>query len=54
MNAKRYRSCAFNVYLDGELIDTVWFTGYTADEARKSLVDHDGYSPEITVERDNP
>lgn len=32
-------------------IDTVWFTGYTADEARKSLIDHDGYPSDIIVRR---
>ena len=39
----------FNVYLKGKLIDTVWFTGYTVDEARESLINHDGYSSEIVV-----
>ena len=41
---------AFNVYnADGKLIDTVWFTGYNALEAKASLVNHDGYSPDIFV-----
>lgn len=43
------KAIAYNVYLNGRLIDTVWFTGYTADEARKSLIDHDGYDPRIVV-----
>ncbi len=40
---------AYNVWLNGRLIDTVWFTGYTIDEARRSLIDHDGYDPRIEV-----
>ncbi len=40
---------AFDVFLDGSHIDTVWFTDYTADEARRSLIDHDGYDPSIEV-----
>ena len=40
---------AFNVYLHGKLIDTVWFTGYTVQEARDSLINHDGYDPSIVV-----
>ena len=43
------RAQAFNVYLNGKLIDTVWFTGYTVDEARKSLIEHDGYDSRIIV-----
>jgi len=40
---------AYDVYLRGKLIDTVWFTGYTAEEARVSLINHDGYDPAIVV-----
>ena len=40
---------AYNVYLFGMLIDTVWFTGYTVDEVRRSLIDHDGYHYRIKV-----
>ena len=40
---------AYDVYLDGKLIDTVWFTGYNADEVRQSLIDHDGYDSGIEV-----
>ena len=47
--SRKVRAKAYNVYLDGRLIDTVWFTGYTADEARRSLIDHDGYDPRIVV-----
>lgn len=43
---------AFDVYLNGKHIDTVWFTGYTAEEAYRSLVNHDGYDPGITVRRE--
>ena len=42
---------AYNVYLNGKLIDTVWFTDYTVEEARKSLINHDGYNPAIVVKR---
>jgi len=40
---------AWNVYLAGRLIDTVFATGYTADEMRRSLINHDGYDARITV-----
>ena len=40
---------AFRVFLNGKHIDTVWFTGYTAEEARRSLIEHDGYDPRIRV-----
>jgi hypothetical protein len=40
---------AYNVYRHGRLIDTVWFTGYTAEEARRSLIEHDGYPSDIEV-----
>ena len=52
--ARKDKAVAFNVYLRGTLVDTVWFTGYTADEARRSLIDHDGYDPAITVRADRP
>lgn len=41
---------AYNVYLNGRLIDTVWFTGYTAEDVRRSLIEHDGYDSRIFVE----
>ena len=44
---------AYDVFLNGKLIDTVWFTGYTAEEARKSLIEHDGYDPRILVSSAN-
>lgn len=43
------KATAFNVYRNSRLVDTVWFTGYTAEEARRSLIDHDGYAPDIVV-----
>lgn len=45
---------AWSVYLHGRLIDTVFFTpSCDADYVRRSLIDHDGYNPAITVRRDN-
>ena len=41
---------AFDVYLNKKLIDTVFYNdGITAGEVRKSLIDHDGYDPRISV-----
>lgn len=43
---------AFDVYLNGKLIDTVFYSKNdktTADEVRDSLVNHDGYDPAIKV-----
>lgn len=41
---------AYDVFLNGEEIDTVFYTGYdSADEVKRSLVDHDGYDPSIEV-----
>ena len=40
----------FNVYVNGRLVDTVFYTpGHTAEEVRVSLINHDGYSPAIVV-----
>lgn len=45
---------AWNVYLNGKLIDTVFFVpSMEADDVKRSLVNHDGYDPAITVLRDN-
>lgn len=42
----------WNVYLNGKLIDEVWFTaGHTAYDVKTSLVDHDGYDPSIIVKQ---
>jgi len=45
---------AFNVYLRGKLIDTVFYTSNTresCEDVNKSLVEHDGYNPGIQVTR---
>lgn len=47
-------SIAYDVYLDGEHIDTVWFSGYTTDEARRALIEHDGYDAGIEVRAPEP
>ena len=40
---------AFDVYLRGRLIDTVFANGYDSEEMRRSLINHDGYDPRIRV-----
>jgi len=41
---------AFDVYLDGELIDTVNYYGnHTQGEVRRDLIHHDGYDKDIKV-----
>lgn len=41
---------AYDVFLDGELIDTVFFgKNYTEEEVKTSLINHDGMDPAITV-----
>lgn len=47
---------AFNVWLNNKLIDTVWYSvgkretiATAIDSTRQSLINHDGYSPEIRV-----
>lgn len=42
---------AWNVYLNGRLIDTVFATGYDAEEMKRSLINHDGYDPRIRVKK---
>jgi hypothetical protein len=51
-------SQAWNVYLDGKLIDTVFYTVradggaiQTAEDVKKSLVEHDAYNPSIVVRK---
>lgn len=45
-------SNAFDVYKDGKKIDTVYYKGNeTADDIKKSLVDHDGYDGDIVVKK---
>lgn len=48
MNAKQR---AFDVFLCGNVIDTVFANGYDAEEMRRSLIEHDGYDPAIVVYR---
>ncbi len=47
-------SVGWNVYLRGKWIDKVFYdTSYrSADEVKRSLVNHDGYDPAITVRRE--
>jgi hypothetical protein len=45
-------SIPWDVYLDGKLIDTVWFTSdCNAEYVLRSLIEHDGYDPAITVQK---
>lgn len=40
----------FNVYLDGRLLDSVFYgDGFTVDEVRQALINYDGFSPAIEV-----
>ena len=39
----------FNIYLNGKRIDTVSYSTIGADYVKQSLVDHDGYDPDIRV-----
>lgn len=52
------RSHAWDVYFrpdcakQARLVDTVWFdVDMDAEAVRRSLVEHDGYDPRITVKR---
>lgn len=43
---------SWDVILNGNVIDTVWFTkDCDADYVRSSLINHDGYDYRITVRR---
>lgn len=43
---------AWNVYLNGRYIDTVYYDKkYDNEDVRMSLINHDGYSHRITVRR---
>ena len=45
---KRHKK--WNVWLGGKCIDTVFFSpDMTAEEVKKSLVEHDGYHPAIRL-----
>jgi hypothetical protein len=46
------RSIGWNVYRNGRLIDTVFFDAdISASEVKRSLVEHDGYPPNIIVRK---
>ena len=40
---------AFTVYLDGKKIDRVFFNSDDTEEVRASLIEWDGYDPNIMV-----
>lgn len=45
---------AFNVYLNGKKIDTVFYSASpkeTPEDVKRSLVEHDGYDPAIVVKK---
>jgi hypothetical protein len=45
---------AFNVYLNGKLIDTVFYSdssNETCEDVKRSLVNHDGYDSAIVVKK---
>jgi hypothetical protein len=45
---------AWNVYLDGKLIDTVFYDkDCDADYVKRGLINHDGYDSSITVRKSN-
>ena len=46
------RSNAWDVYLNGKHIDTVFDQETDAEMVKRSLVDHDGYDPNIEVKMD--
>ena len=46
------RAIAWNVYLNGKLIDTVFYDAdCDADYVRRGLINHDGYDPRIVVRK---
>lgn len=46
------RHQAWDVYLNGRLIDTVFYDAdCTADYVKRGLINHDGYDPRIVVRR---
>lgn len=45
---------AFNVYLNGKLIDTVFYSKECkekAEDVKQSLINHDRYNPKIVVRK---
>lgn len=49
MNIERQYNGGFDVILNGETIDTVFYSRATVDEVRRGLIDHDGYDAGIEV-----
>jgi hypothetical protein len=52
MRTKSQRQRAFDVYLNGRIIDTVFYSTSTpvdVEEVKRSLVNHDGYDDRIIV-----
>jgi len=46
------RLIAWDVWLNGRCVNTVWFNpDCDADYVRDSLVNHDGYDPDIEVRK---
>ena len=55
MGAVKRSSRAFDVYLNRKWIDTVFYDRdslVTYDDVKRSLVNHDGYDPNIIVVED--
>lgn len=44
-------SIAWDVFLNGKLIDTVWDQEKDPEEVRRSLINHDGYDNRIKVKK---
>ena len=43
---------AWKITLNGHMIDMVFYDkGITAEEVKKSLIDHDGFDPRINVRK---
>jgi len=43
----------WNVWLNGKLIDKVFYVdGFSSEEVKESLVDHDAYNPNIKVRKE--
>lgn len=52
VNLLQESATAYDVYLNGKIIDTVWQDDPSdEEEVKRSLIDHDGYDPAIEVEK---
>ena len=51
METKKHKMKSFNVYLNKKLIDTVFDLSTNSEDVKKSLINHDGYNPNIEVKR---